>query len=116
MKSAIACAFLIMGLTVSASARDFSPAQQAKLKDTVKQQLLDADSAKFKLPPYQGGQIYCGLVNSKNTYGGYAGDAIFQVFVVTPTLFNFMGIGTSDPESVRSVTMRQSCEQKGYKF
>lgn len=110
---------MLLAVSVCASfanAKDFTEAQKSKLKETVKQKLLDADSARFTLPAYKGGNIYCGLVNSKNTYGGYAGNAIFQVFVVSPTYFNFMGLGTADPDSARSLTMSQSCAEKGYKF
>ena len=116
MKAVLVSALLVAAFTSPAFAKDFTSAQKSKLQETVRQRLLDADSAKFTLPPYKGGKVYCGLVNSKNTYGGYAGNAIFQVFVVTPTLFEFMGLGTADPENTHSMTLRQTCEQEGYKF
>lgn len=100
--------------TSAVFAKDFTAAQKSKVQQIVKDQLLDADSAKFTMPAYKGGTVYCGYVNSKNTYGGYAGNAIFQVFVASPTSFAFLGLGTADPENSRSLALRQTCAENGY--
>ncbi|MBD2800332.1 hypothetical protein ID854_07650 [Xenorhabdus sp. M] len=70
---------------------EFRPLNQEEVstvKAWVSRSLKDSDSAKFILrdrvvsvngePEY----IYCGLVNAKNSYGGYSGWVIFQSFIV----------------------------------
>jgi hypothetical protein len=56
---------------------------------SIKEKVKDPDSARFKFGPLQRGAIYdspslnmsglfmCGYVNSKNSFGGYAGDTRF---------------------------------------
>jgi hypothetical protein len=63
----------------------------------VKAELKDSDSAKFRgLKPLKGkdGRVngYCGWVNAKNGYGGYAGESYFlyagdgKVVILPPEL------------------------------
>ncbi|WP_095058022.1 hypothetical protein [Pseudomonas sp. Irchel s3f7] len=110
--------FIALALLFSAQifAKDFTSEQKKKLQDVVRDQLLDSESAKFKLGKYQGGTVYCGLVNSKNSFGGYAGNAVFQVFVLPSGGYQFLGMGDGDSESVPSVTITQSCAEHGYKL
>lgn len=52
--------------------------------DSVKRSLKDPDSAKFdgvRMVKYQSGNVVCGSVNAKNSYGGYTG---FKPFVAGP--------------------------------
>lgn len=46
------------------------------VKQAIADGMKDPDSAKFRnvrIKPYHGGQIACGEVNSKNSYGAYVG-------------------------------------------
>lgn len=84
---------------------------------------------------------YCGLVNSKNTFGGYAGDALYLVDLIwmkrplfsAPVLFLFLkpylyviaknslldvaviGIGDANWHSPESRTLLMMCAKSGYK-
>lgn len=116
MKKLIGLGLVLAVMASSVQAKDFTAAQKEALKAAVKEELLDPDSARFTLPPYKGGNIYCGLVNSKNSFGGYAGNAIFQAFVVSPTYFMIMGVGTADPESTSSQVYATACSNNGYSF
>lgn len=68
--------FLTMAVTSGAAARDLSVKEKGLIEQVAKQQLKDPDSAKFYWQDYRGGSIYCAHVNSKNSYGGYAGKAL----------------------------------------
>jgi hypothetical protein len=67
--------------------RPLNQEEQATIKAWVNRALKDPDSAKFLLgdrimsingaPEYS----YCGLVNTKNSYGGYSGWVVFQSFI-----------------------------------
>lgn len=62
-----------------ASAGEGPPSEEQAIA-AVKQKLKDPDSAKFKnLRPMGEGGGYCGWVNARNSYGGYAGFAVFYV-------------------------------------
>lgn len=108
----------VMLLTFPSHAADLTKAQQEKLQIAVKDKLLDPDSARFKLPAYKGGDVYCGLVNSKNRIGGYAGDSIFQAFILkdAPSGFYVLGVGTANPNDPGTSALITSCAEKGYAF
>lgn len=59
----------------SAQARDLTSEEKGAVADSIKRDLKDPDSAQFKWMPFleERGTGYCGLLNSKNTYGGYTG-------------------------------------------
>jgi hypothetical protein len=93
--SAIACAALLSGCYATATPppvveapapqlsadrlRELTPAEKAILSKGFAGGLKDPDSAKFqwtripKALPNDGMIDYCGLVNAKNSYGGYIG-------------------------------------------
>lgn len=48
-----------------------------KIKELVKNDLLDPESAIFKFQSKNDSNIHCGTVNSKNRFGGYVGDTRF---------------------------------------
>lgn len=64
----------------AASSAPLRPADKATIAKVVKNQLKDADSAKFRWPAPRAFGLYCGWVNAKNSYGGYTG---FEPFMVT---------------------------------
>ena len=58
--------------------RELTPAEKLSLSKNISQSLKDAESARFKWMPVvlrerEGATHYCGLVNAKNSYGGYTG-------------------------------------------
>lgn len=81
--------FLIAVITShEAMARDLTLKEKAIIVKAVKRDLVDPESARFKwvkLAPEINTKDalawYCGLVNSKNSFGGYVGDAPFAVLV-----------------------------------
>jgi hypothetical protein len=50
---------------------------EAAVMSLVRAKLKDPDSAKFHDIKRRGPLDYCGWVNARNSYGGYAGDSIF---------------------------------------
>lgn len=60
-----------------------APSERRRVEQTVQANLRDPDSAKFSgLYVRQGSgtpRAYCGYVNSKNGYGGYAGKTKFSI-------------------------------------
>ena len=80
---------MLIGLAVAAL-HPAAPGLRAEDRDaivkSVKYQLKDPDSAKFKFPEPIGSKIYCGWVNSRNSYGGLTGFEVFEV-----PIFEFQG-------------------------
>lgn len=115
---------LLFGLLVLIAqpvlARDLLDVEKAIIEKTVKGELSDPESARFKwLPlPAIGVTAYCGVVNSKNRFGGYAGDAPYIVFLVwndqTIMAAVPLKIGKNDPASPASIATLQGCERHGY--
>lgn len=63
------------------------------LKEAVLSRLKDPNSANFKdLQVLEGGRALCGLVNAKNSYGGYTG---FKLFVADAEGVYWQGDGSS---------------------
>lgn len=117
MKNAV-LGLAIFAVCTAAHAKDFSASQKSKLQAAVKEHLIDSDSAKFKLPEYKGGDIYCGQVNAKNRMGGYTGYTVFQVAVLPGTSSGFyvLGVGSGDLNDPTSSALIQACGEKGYAF
>lgn len=62
-----------------------------KAKEAIKNQLKDPDSAKFRnvrVSNFNDGQILCGEVNSKNSYGGYVGYRIFAAGITHGRIYD----------------------------
>ena len=101
-------------------ARDLLNVEKTIIEKTVKGELLDPESARFKWVPLPsiGVDAYCGLVNSKNRFGGYAGDAPYIVFVIwknqTIVLAAPLRIGSNDPDSPASIGALTMCKKHGY--
>lgn len=89
--------------------REATPKEIALIKKAMQDQLRDPDSAKYSMvvvkTKSEGDGVYitCGLVNSKNGYGGYAGNAWFMGVFVTLTNGNkeamIISVDSSDPEN-----------------
>lgn len=90
MKKTILAAMLVATSVPAMAAQDQVPdeAFRAKVETLVRSQLKDPQSAIFTHVLYDPTSVdkhgvvrYCGLVNAKNSYGGYAGDTPFMVFI-----------------------------------
>jgi len=93
------CLAVSTGSAIAQESEDFGPPlTQAQFRATaeegIRAQLKDPDSARFKWPyvavpmsykpafeARRSGYLTCGLVNAKNSYGGYGGDQIVMVMV-----------------------------------
>ncbi|MCR4347833.1 MAG: hypothetical protein NUV55_11620 [Sulfuricaulis sp.] len=101
-------------------ARELLDQEKEIIANVVKDELLDSESAKFRwvpLPKY-GIEVYCGLVNSKNSFGGYAG---WAPYVVSPVWFkqtmkgaSVIGVGTSNDDSPATIAVMATCAKHGY--
>ncbi len=98
-----------------AIARELLAHEKAVIEQTIKDQLKDPDSARFKWADYRtGSTVYCAEVNAKNSYGGYTGFVPFAVFVVQTTDGKIRGaaplsMGTGDPASVDTRVTLKMC-------
>ncbi|MEX0422165.1 hypothetical protein KDV38_00210 [Providencia rettgeri] len=105
--------------------RDLTDNEKKEIEKTVKEKLKDPYTADFKHNKliYEGKSgVYCGMVNSKNSYGAYAGFTPFNVFIVDTVndkgerVFVVAPITVSDATDNLSVeSVNKFCRQKGYK-
>ena len=62
-----------------------SPALQRAIEEAVRNDLKDPESARFKhavaFKDKDGGVAACGIVNAKNSYGGYTGFTPYRAFI-----------------------------------
>jgi hypothetical protein len=110
---------LLMILATLAAAAQRLPTvkEQAAIKQAVGLQLKDPASAQYKWQKVKPGAIYCAEVNSKNSYGGYAGFAPFMLIInskVGPSdiLGGALVANHVSPETI--VTVSKSCQEAGY--
>lgn len=106
--------FTVAGVANADNGRPLNKAERQALIKSVKAQLKDPDSAKFKLGNLLDlkDRHYCGLVNSKNSFGGYVGFMPFYAILFEKEKGGYspyvMGMD-GNPE----VTIMM-CAQKGY--
>lgn len=85
------------------------------IEAAVREQLKDPESARFKHSKFvsNGKGAYCGLVNSKNSYGGYAGNTPFMVMLINngKPHAGFIGMGGDDTETISTLSV---CKDNGY--
>lgn len=113
MKKYIATALMCVTLltVTSVAARELSTKEKEVIASVVKGKLKDPDSAKFYWQDYKGGDIYCAHVNSKNTYGGYAGKSLLIIGIKN----NSSGEVISAEASIQDSDMMDSiCTKRGY--
>ena len=98
--------------------RNITQAEKSYVEKAIKGSLKDPDSAKFKHSYYvsNGEGAYCGLVNSKNSYGGYAGDTPFMAMIMHDKKGNATGAGViavgGDQYEVQATI--ETCRDNGY--
>lgn len=118
--SIIFCAFTFNANALEKK-RDLTNEEKIKVEEAVKQTLKDPDSAKFrhsKLILMDGSATspYCGMVNAKNSYGGYTGYSIFFVGVTTNKSGErvVMYLGPNDESDAEQRAMINVCAKYGY--
>lgn len=101
---------------------DLTEKDKGIISDAVREKLTDPDSAKFKWLPLITNELagsYCGLVNSKNRFGGFVGYVpYFAFFTKRPTgeIFNAIAIrvASGNEESIASQVTIEACAKSGY--
>lgn len=119
-------------MTNNTLSKEPTDSEKENISEVVKNRLIDPYSAKFKWVEYTGerihepsdpslsGLIYCGIVNSKNRFGGYVGDSPYMVAlgwkndILNKVLLIWMGDG--DANSIGTQATYQTCAEKGYKL
>ncbi len=100
-----------------AGERALTKIERIAIERSVKERLKDPDSAKFKhsklVQTKKEGNIYCGLVNAKNSFGGYTGFQPFQTYVAVGTLGKTVAYTFS---LENSDVILQLCAENGYIF
>ncbi|MBE8597926.1 hypothetical protein [Xenorhabdus sp. BG5] len=113
----------IFSLSFNVFAKEIALTQEEvqAIEMEVKNKLKDPDSAKFKhnnliVKDGKSGNLYCGLVNAKNSYGGYTGYFPFKVYL----FLNKYGkkaaliIGDIDSKSTSEEVTIKMCNEHGY--
>lgn len=115
MKILRATAVLITLLASSATlanepVRDATPKEIEAIRAGMERQLLDAQSARFNSVKVKG-QHMCGMVNSKNRMGAYAGYRPFTGMIFKDTTGKLLAapMGVDADEAVA----RSMCKQQG---
>src|SRR5262249_6683094 len=96
--AAVACTLMLTSCTSTAmqelykaqvptAARPLTDAEKVALKKALSKDMKDPDATKFKWMPlaYDSASEtadYCGLVNGKNSYGGYVGFHLFRATLI----------------------------------
>ncbi len=97
------------------SYRDLKDAEKTAISKAITDQLKDPESARFKWIKMVGDSIYyCGLVNAKNSYGGYTGYKPFDASFVTAKDGKIIMLNTSfsDKDDLDSFTKK--CAEECY--
>lgn len=105
---------LAMVAASGAVARELSMKEKGIIEEVAKQQLKDPDSAKFYWQDYRGGSIYCAHVNSKNSYGGYAGKALLIAGVKTDNKGTIISADVMVHGSDTASMSAPICTEEGY--
>lgn len=118
---ALVATSLLTGAAVAQDARQLTEAEKVELSRLVQLRLKDPDSARFRWLPKRGEHsVYCGFVNSKNSYGGYVGFVAWVGTVATDADGKVTGkvdrLGDPEAGSYNNRVIRQMCMQKGYEL
>jgi len=108
--------------------RDLTIQESALVEAAVKERLLDPDSARFRwmqVPSnfnFHYNRTYCGIVNSRNRFGGYTGGAPFYVDVWMVLKKADATIGDADTNLVwymregNTNMVLRTCAESGFKY
>ena len=109
---------VVLGLAAAAAqARDLTDEEKGVIADVVRRDFKDPDSAQFRWVAFQEdqGTMYCGMVNGRNSYGGYIGFRPYNILLtieagqVTAAQLIEIGGEIYSPEVVADV-----CKDRGY--
>lgn len=102
----------------SHATRELTKLEKAAVETGVRKKLKDPESARFKWPPAVIGQeTYCGFVNAKNSYGGYAGFVPFYIAIFDDRGKPYAALSmlaTDDPEDTNTAVVAQMCATAGF--
>lgn len=112
LKLVTAAALLLVaaGAQAQNAVRDATPKELTAIKADLETKLKDAASAKFQNVKVQQEGNFCGLLNSKNSYGAYAGYTPFMGMVFKDTTGKQLAavLAVDEPEITRAM-----CAEKG---
>lgn len=127
MKSLFSATLLVLMLFNNATASELNDREKKIIENSVRKELIDPESARFKWilaaernidATKSMSSTYCGVVNSKNRYGGYTGDIPYAVFIIHANnilmVSKLIGTGTADWESPASKAILETCRDAGY--
>lgn len=115
MKKTLALLMCLCSFYAHAEERALTKEERIAIERSVKERLKDPDSAKFKHYKFIKNQdsvhVYCGMVNAKNSYGGYVGLRPFQSMIAVDTRGVLVAytLPLDTPEVIY-----QLCVEKGY--
>lgn len=102
----------------SIPARDITKSEKLAIAAAVQAQLKDPEAAKFIWPSLVNEEIYCGVVNGKNSYGGYVGDTPFIVGLTKGAKGNLkpasLDIGKPRDDTPTTGEIIKFCREVGY--
>lgn len=127
MFSRLFCILIGFSIPLFAQAIELNEEEKIVVEKSVREALKDPESARFKWLPLADKStergatksiVYCGLVNSRNSFGGYTGDVPFAVFLVwterSELISGLVGIGLADRDSPRTKAILETCAKQGY--
>ncbi|OZS72283.1 hypothetical protein CHI95_22510 [Providencia rettgeri] len=120
ISAAIACAFSF-GANAGEKSRSLTNEEKTNVEKAVKATLKDPDSATFKhtkLVLSGDGVVdrYCGMVNAKNSYGGYTGYSVFFVGITANKDGERVAIylGPQEESDIAQQSVMEMCAKYGY--
>lgn len=118
MKLSIAI-MALLATTAVCEARELTSQEKTILAKGFSQGLKDPQSAQFRWLPWQhdgkSATVYCGMVNAKNSYGGYTGFTPFQGIVLTKAgkITGGMILASGNPSTTDGQVAVQACRNAG---
>jgi hypothetical protein len=111
--------FIIAILAVSPlQARELNDKERALIAEVVTTSFKDPAAAQFRwplMPDIEFSVTYCGLVNGKNSYGGYIGFSPFmvQLSLKNATVSGATLIDVAEPGTIDERALTAMCSKKG---
>lgn len=103
-------AALFMLFIPQASARELDAVEKKLIMDEVTKDFKDGPAARFRWMPVtelRDSQVYCGMVNGKNSYGAFIGFVPFSVFLVAKSgkviVAGLIEVGSPGSSSERAI-------------
>lgn len=115
--SVAAASFFMHVYPARAESRPLSEKERTGVIRSLATILKDPDSARYQWPNKVHDSVYCGLVNAKNSYGGYTGFVPYVAFVNTDkghletAVLQRATTNEGDPMSMSVIKM---CNDHGY--